>query len=173
MMSGEREKGLWVSIISALFLGFFDALFVIYLRLIVPSVIWNNTVSDSRSLLHLLTRYHVLWLEQAKEISLLLFILLLSIFLLSKWNERVAIFLIQLGTWKGARLLSLYLLIDWPKSFMLYDTATSLPYPILIPVWMISFLALFLFIVAYSMLSLKETVPEPPKKRQKSGTKRK
>jgi len=131
---GVMSKMVLLSLFGAS-LAFVEAVVTVYTRRIMPLGKWQAEVNDSTSLIHFMERHHLLWTEQAREVALLIILVVVAYMAGSHFKEKAGAFLFTVGIWNLAYYTLLYLLIRWPPTLAAWDAHIVIPRPVPMPIY--------------------------------------
>lgn len=125
--------------------GYLEAIVGVYIRRILPPDGWKYLTS-SPDISAFLIKNKILFIEQTREVSTIVILLVISILAGTKFKERLAYFLWSFGIWNIFYYVSLYLWLKWPKSIFELDILFLIPHPLIVPcILPIGFSLLFLW----------------------------
>lgn len=135
-------------------LGYWEAIVVVYLRRILPPLPWEVTSVAEFS--NFLRSHGVLFLEQTREVSTIVVLLVVALLIGRKRLEKLAIFLWVFAIWDIFYYIWLKVLIDWPPSLATIDCLFLIPGPWLAPVYVPLLASLVMMGVAIFLLRKAE-----------------
>ncbi len=159
-MNSEKITKTVFTAISAVSLGFIEAILSIYTRRIIPMVQWNSQVKDIKSLTKLLNDQQLLWTQQAAEIASLLIIVSIAFAAGKDGRQRAALLMLAAGLWKLFKTVFMFIMIGWPGGSAQWEIVTLWPAPCLAPVYLSVLMCLILLVIAFILL--KEPQKEEP-----------
>lgn len=114
-------------------LGYLEAIVVVYLRRILPPLPWEMmSIAEFNDLLR---SHGVLFLEQTREVSAIVILLMVALLMGRRRLERLAIFLWVFAIWDIFYYIWLKVLIGWPPSLATIDCLFLIPGPWFAPVF--------------------------------------
>lgn len=114
-------------------LGYLEAIVVVYLRRILPPLPWEmRSIAEFNDLLR---SHGVLFLEQTREVSAIVILLMVALLMGRRRLERLAIFLWVFAIWDIFYYIWLKVLTGWPPSLATIDCLFLIPGPWFAPVF--------------------------------------
>ncbi len=114
-------------------LGYLEAIVVVYLRRILPPLPWEMmSIAEFNDLLR---SHGVLFLEQTREVSAIVILLMVALLMGRRRLEKLAIFLWVFAIWDIFYYIWLKVLIGWPPSLATIDCLFLIPGPWFAPVF--------------------------------------
>lgn len=112
--------------------GYLEAIVVVYIRRILPIDGWKYLTSYA-DVSSFLIKNKILFIEQTREVSTIIILLVISILGGTRLKERIAYFLWVFGIWDIFYYVFLYLWLKWPKSIFELDILFLIPHPWIAP----------------------------------------
>ena len=131
-MKSKKNKEFYLRLllitIFGVAMGLFEAIVVVYLRMI-PAV-------KEYYVLPLIPHFpsELLFIEQIREASTIIMLVAFALLIGKKWWEKLAVFLWVFAIWDIFYYISLYFLINWPSSILEMDVVFLIPIQWYVPV---------------------------------------
>jgi hypothetical protein len=148
---GVMSKMLLLGVFASA-MAFFEAIVNVYLRRLMPLKSWQAEVTDYGSLVHFMERHHLLWTEQAREVAVIIMLIVVAYLAGSHAKQKAGAFLFTASIWNISYYIFLSMLIKWPPTLAAWDAHFMVPRPLMAPIYVSIIVSLALLMVSVILL---------------------
>ena len=116
-------------------MGYLEAVVVVYLRGLLPTIINISNISDYTSFLNELLQTPMYQTEQTRELATIIMLIIFAGLLGKNLLQKLAVFLYTFGVWDIVYYISLFVLLRWPQNLYTMDILFLIPGPWIAPVY--------------------------------------